>query len=54
MFKVKIKNFEDPKKAKEILLETRNQLEKDINILVKDIKGKEKIVEQLNDKITAI
>ena len=52
--KVKITNLEDQNRAKEILLQTRNQLEKDVDTLVKDIKRKDKIIEQLNDKVTAI
>ena len=42
------------KRLKKFLLETRNQLEKDVDILVKDIKVKDRVIEQLNDKVTAI
>ena len=52
--KGKIKNLEDQNSSKEILLQTRNQLEKDVDILVKDIKVKDKVIEQLIDKVTAI
>ena len=48
--KVKIKNLEDQNKAKQSLLETINQHEKDVDILVKDIKEKDKIIEQLSEK----
>ena len=52
--KVKIKNLQAQNKAKEILQETRNQLEKDVDILVRGIKVKYRFIKQLNDKVTAI
>ena len=42
--KVKIKNLEDQNKAKEVFLETRNQLGKYVDTLEKDIKGKDKFI----------